>query len=125
MKECTCCGKEVESTRTAYLPKREKQENVCCDCAPTLEQDELERFFKDRITDFCDELNGGTAKKSGVAMSKAIQRQHRHLQGEFFQALIHMFEDYKNAGFDPRNEWAVDYAARCAEAKYPPEKSTS
>ncbi len=117
--KCSRCYRDTDSFYTAYLPQRKKEENLCKACAKKVETAALNQFVQDKVAALCSEFNGGSTKKVGKAMSVFLQREHRYLQGEFFQMLFHMFADYKDAQFDDRNEYAVKYADRCYKAISP------
>lgn len=115
MKECKSCGSEFEDLGTAYLTGDNKRENVCAGCKDTLEKTDLIEFAEKHAEALCDELNGGSSKEIGIALAHGLNRQHRYLQGEFFNMLWHFFRTYRTFAFDGRNEFAVKLAAKWDE----------
>jgi len=111
--ECKHCGKEIDSTYTAYLPNREKIEGLCQDCKGTAEDCAVFELADKAVEALANYVNGGNTKRLGKALCDSFVRKHRYLQGEVMQALFHFFEAYKDTHHDARNEWAVKYAGRC------------
>jgi len=109
MKKCRACRSE-ESDATAYMLDKSTMTGLCRDCADKLEEEDLDRMTLACMDKLCHVVNGGNATDLAASMFRAIQRQHRYLQNEFFLALHKMFEQYgalPENRYDQRNEWAV------------------
>jgi len=108
--KCKKCRAEVESLCSAFMLDRSKIEGVCRPCADKLEEMDLDKLTLKCMDDLCHVVNGGNASDLAESMFRAITRQHRYLQNEFFLSLHKLFEQYgaqDENHRDARNEWAV------------------
>lgn len=122
MERCNGCGRKKEDTsRTVYLIDRSKKEGVCPECRDRLEREDIDSYTHKALEALCNVANGRTSKELAQSMFRTIQREHRYLQNEFFNALWHFFKLYGDLGEnqrDARNVWAVQVAKRWERATF-------
>lgn len=119
-KKCRC-DISVDSY-TAYLLDRGKMSGLCLKCKEETERADLDSMTQDVIDKLCHAANGhANPDKMAASILRAIQRQHRYLQNEFFIVLWKLFQEYSKldeSGYDARNEWAVKVAKRWDDATF-------
>lgn len=134
--KCSICdkviGEELRDATSAYKSARSRLDgleipedaHICEEC---FEKEIVKLKEKHIYGPIFDELakraNSTLFNSDGTdvkAMLQAFIRQHRHLQGEIFQALMKFIEQIgqleKDRYFDPRNDFIQTYAKRASDA---------
>jgi hypothetical protein len=113
-KRCDLCCKSFD-----YLQEFKHDGEIFHVCKTCYDQEESRR-----LDDLChgifqklaQEVNISNEGPLALAMSRALQREHRFLQSGLIQTLWFMFKHYQNAPTDARNEGAVAWAKKWFEA---------
>lgn len=117
MSKCQMCHQAeptCEATRGEYTLQ------VCPKCKDKHEQDQVYQRIQPLVEALCKELNGSDKERIVKAFLAAFNREHRYLQGSFFQLLWLFFRDYagqnKAKFFDGRNEHCQGMAKKWYES---------
>lgn len=117
MSKCEACCKAEATTE---IKRREYTLQVCLDCKDEHEQEQIYQRIQPLVEALCRELNGGDKKRIVKAFLQAFNREHRYLQGSFFQLMWLFFGEYSSQNkakfFDGRNEHCQGMAKKWYEA---------
>jgi hypothetical protein len=93
---------------------------VCASCKDKYEQEQIYKRVQPLVEALCKELNGGNKEQIVKAFLAAFNREHRYLQGSFFQLLWLFFREYSQQNkakfFDDRNAHCQGMAKKWYEA---------
>jgi hypothetical protein len=97
---------------------------ICEECAEKeITRLKVEQIYGPIFDELAKRANSTLFNSDGTdvkAMLQAFTRQHRHLQGEIFQALMKFIEQIgqldENQFFDARNEFIRIYAKKASDA---------
>ena len=106
-KKCRMCRTE---NPTREVKSGDYTLQVCASCKDKYEQEQIYKRIQPLVEQLCAELNGGDKDQIVKAFLAAFNREHRYLQGSFFQLLWLFFREYSSQN---KAKWFDDRNAHC------------